>query len=392
MATYRETAYGIQAIVYLGKDGHGKPVRPSKTFKSKKEAELWVSEQLILRSKGISVTDSRMLLRDFMHKWYEDIGSKKSINTSYNTKSRMNHHIIPELGHVPLYKLTPSVVQDFYNKLTEKGLKPSTKKKIMETLSNALRYAIKLQLISYLPTDIEKESVKKNKISYWTFEELTAFLEYTKNNWLYIPVYIMSMTGMRPAELMGLQWKKIDLDNRLIEINAQVINDKESKELVLTDILKTELSERVITIPQALTNALIDHKLRTSFNKRNDFVITKRSGSMSSPDTFRTMFNKYLNKLRKEQKVNLIKDGYPSDEIEDLLIKEMPPYNLRHTHATILLNNGENIKVISERLGHKSVKTTMDTYASVMPKTRTKTADLLDNLFMRKDDDEKHKQ
>lgn len=65
------------------------------------------------------------------------------------------------------------------------------------------------------------------------------------------------------------------------------------------------------------------------------------------------------------------------------MIKKIPPYNLRHTHATILLNNGENIKVISERLGHKSIKTTLDTCASVMPRTRMKTADLLDSLFER---------
>ena len=71
-----------------------------------------------------------------------------------------------------------------------------------------------------------------------------------------------------------------------------------------------------------------------------------------------------------------------------MIIKKIPLYNLRHTHATMLLNNNENIKVISERLGHRSIKTTMDTYAQVMPRSRSKTADLLDKLMGRGDKSE----
>jgi len=104
---------------------------------------------------------------------------------------------------------------------------------------------------------------------------------------------------------------------------------------------------------------------------------------MSSLSTLRTMFNKYLNKLRKEQEKDLIKEGYSSDEVEDMIITKMPLYNLRHTHATILLNNNENIKVISKRLGHRPIKTTMDIYAQVMPRSKSKTADLLDELMSR---------
>lgn len=381
MATYRETPHGIQAIVYLGKDKDDKPIRPAKTFKTKKEAELWVSEQLILRSKGMSIKDSRMKLKDFMEKWYKDIGSKKSLNTSYNSLSRMNHHIIPALGEVPLNKLTPLVIQDFYNDLADKNLAPSTKKKILETLSNALRYALKLKLIPYLPTDIEKESVMRPKIIYWTIEELNSFLDYVSENWLFIPTLIMGMTGMRPAELMGLQWKKVDLENGLLLIDSQIVKDKVLNKLVFTDILKTDTAYREITIPNKLVEALLRHKETTPYNRPNNFIITTQEGSMSSPDTLRTMFSKYLDKLRRTQKISLMKEGFSSDEAENIIIKKMPPYNLRHTHATILLNNGENIKVISERLGHKSVKTTLDTYASVMPKTRAKTADLLDSLF-----------
>lgn len=384
MASYRETPYGIEVTVYKGRDKKGKNVREYKTFKTKKEAERWAAEQLISNDRMVSLDDSRMKLKDFMNKWYKDVASKKSINTAYNSKSRMDHHIIPDIGQYPLNKLTPLLIQDFYNGLDDKGLAASSKKKIMETLSNALRYALKLRLIPYLPTDIEKESVTRGKVIYWTVEEFSLFLDYVKDISLYIPVYIMGMTGIRPAELMALQWKKIDLDNRLMEITSQIIQDKESKKLVFTDILKTDSSFRTITIPKSLIEDLRSYKATTKHNRPNNFVVPTREGSMSSPSTLRTMFNKYLNKLRKEQEKDLIKEGFSSDEVEDMIITKMPLYNLRHTHATMLLNNNENIKVISERLGHRSIKTTMDIYAQVMPRSKSKTADLLDEL-MKKD-------
>ena len=110
------------------------------------------------------------------------------------------------------------------------------------------------------------------------------------------------MTGIRPAELMGLQWKKIDLENGLLEVTAQIIQDKELKTLILTDILKTDSSYRTITIPKTLIEALTSHKEATKYNKPNNFVVTTIEGFESSPSTIRTMFNKYLDKLRKEQK------------------------------------------------------------------------------------------
>lgn len=382
MATYVKRGKTWEAQLHLGKDNDGKPLRPYKSgFRTKNEAELWASEVMLQHDKGINILNSKMLLKDFMKKWHDEVCSKKGINTSYNNLSRMNAHIIPKIGHVPLDKLTVSVVQDFYLKLGEEGLAVSSKKKIMETLSNAMRYAIKLKLISYLPTDIEHDPGIRPKLVYWTEEELFQFLDFVKGISLYLPVLILSFTGMRPGEMMGLQWKKIDLKNGLMYIDAQVVKDKASKGIILTDIVKTESSERVITLPKILIEALKGHKEDADRNRPNDFVLTNSVGEIAFYDVTRVMFSRYIDKLRKKQTIELLKQDIQKDEIDNMLIKKIPLYNLRHTHATMLLNNGENIKVISERLGHKSIKTTLDTYASIMPKTRTHTANLLDNIY-----------
>lgn len=142
----------------------------------------------------------------------------------------------------------------------------------METLSSPLRYAKRLKLIYNLPTDIEKDKIVKSKIVYWSDEELMAFLDFVQGKKIYLPTLIMGMTGMRLAELVGLQYKKVDLVNRTIKINAQVVKDKESNELVLTDIVKTESSYRDISMP----GVLVDELKRIS-KKTRRFMLTHSS-------------------------------------------------------------------------------------------------------------------
>lgn len=385
MATFTKRGKTWQVRMYSGKDNEGNYIRINQGgFKTKKEAELWSAQKSLEYSEGLNIIDSKILLKDFMLKWHKEVCSKKGINTSYNNLSRMNAHIIPKIGHVPLNKLTVSVVQDFYIKLGEEGLAVSSKKKIMETLSNALRYAIKLKLISSLPTDIERDPGTRSRLVYWTEEELFQYLDFVKDISIYLPVLILAFTGMRPGEVMGLQWKKIDLKNGLMYIDSQAVKDKASKAIILSDLTKTESSDRVITLPNLIVEALEAHKADTVYNKPHDFVITNSVGEIAFYDVTRVMFSRYIEKLRKKQTIKLLKEEHPEDEIENMLIKKIPLKNLRHTHATMLLNNGENIKVISERLGHKSIKTTLDTYASVMPRTRTNTASILDDIYSKK--------
>ena len=99
-----------------------------------------------------------------------------------------------------------------------------------------------------------------------------------------------------------------------------------------------------------------------SFPLDNDFIVPDRNGSMANPRNLSMDFTKKLEKY--------------------LELKQISFHGLRHTHATMLLKYGENIKVVSARLGHKDITTTLNTYMHVMPDIETNTSTLLDNIFL----------
>jgi integrase len=372
-------------------DADGKSIRPSKSgFNTKKDAELWAGEQALKYSKGLSMTSTRMKLKTLAEDWYENVYSKKvAMNTAYNTKSRLEAHIYPALGEIPLNKLDAPMIQNFYNELGKKGLAPASSKKVITTLQTILKYGKKLGQIAHVPTDIEKQPVKKVKIGYWTEEQLETFLKEVKGSPLFLPSLTVAMTGLRSAELMGLKWKAIDFENNMMTVEAQILKDKDNKTLIYSEILKTDSSNRTITLPAFLVDLLKDYK--DGKNKGpNNFIFGDAQGKMQFYDNLRMMFKRRVLKIRRLQEEKILKEQeelpeeaerLSDEDIKERLLPDIKFYELRHTHATILLANGENIKIISERLGHKNIKTTLDVYASVMPKTKVKTAELLDRLF-----------
>lgn len=365
VASYKQLSkYNWQVVISLGYDENGKKRRVKKQgFRTKKEAEVFVTETLTKKNHGyIAPTNTNILFKDFITQWFNDYKSLSiGINTRTNYLSRINTHIIPKLGHYKLTDITNNIIQNFYNDLINKEkLNPSSAKKILETLNNCFKYAQKNKLIYTVPTEIETIKINKKEIEFWTEEELKFFLEEIKYTYLYTPILIASMTGVRVGELCGIRWCDIDLENGYININNQVIQDKNNKKLILSSILKTSTSKRSISIPKLLITHLEGIKAQITPNKL-DYVILNRQNEMCNPRNISMEFTKKVAK-------------YPN-------INQISIHSLRHTHATLLIFNGENIKVISDRLGHKDISVTLNTYTHVMEDMKKDTAKLLDSLF-----------
>jgi len=126
-------------------------------------------------------------------------------------------------------------------------------------------------------------------------EEVDFFLNNIKDTYLYTPILIELLTGLRLGELCGLRWCDIDLDNRYLTVRNQVINDKTNKTLLFTDKLKTKTSYRNITLPKMLVDYLKSIKGNSS---NTDFVILSREGFMSNPRNLSMNFTKSISKYK----------------------------------------------------------------------------------------------
>lgn len=380
MASFKQLSkYNWKVQISLGyKDGKKQIVR-KQGFKTKKEALAWSSEIENNKNKGYApIINNNIPFNDFINKWYEDY-KKLSIGVSTQASyiGRINTHILPKLGDYKLHEITNTIVQDFYNSLIKDGMKPSSAKKVFDILIGCFKYAKKQKLIIELPTDIDKIKAEKPSIGYWNKDEVDYFLEQLEGEYLHAPIFIDILTGLRVGELCGLRWGDIDLENGYINIRNQVIRDNQTKSLILTSILKTSTSYRNISIP----NVLISY-IRNLYDDvkppSTEFLIKTREGLMCNPRNISMDFSNNISKY----KDSLEEKEEKKEDINNYMqLKQITFHGLRHTHATLLILNGENIKVVSDRLGHKDIVTTLQTYTHVMDDMKQNTAALLDNMF-----------
>jgi integrase len=192
-------------------------------------------------------------------------------------------------------------------------------------------------------------------------EEINRFLHFAKfdNPIYYMTLKIAIHTGMRRGEVLGLQWKHVDLKEQKISVTQSLVYDEDG--FRFSD-LKTASSKRLISIDNDLTNELKKYKaqqnqfklaLGSEYHDR-DLVCCREDGRPIYPRTLAIHFDSLIKKA-----------SVPKIRLHDL----------RHTHATILLKLGENPKVVSERLGHSTVTMTLDTYSHVTPDMQKRTAD-----------------
>ena len=198
--------------------------------------------------------------------------------------------------------------------------------------------------------DAPTTSRNSRTMSVWTSDELRAFLDAISDHYLY-PLYLLAATtGMRRAELAGLVWRNVDLDTARLTVSQQLL----SVEYKLIDSdLKTPTSRRTIDLdPHTVTQLRLhrrhqlEDRMATGRRHKDGYVFAKPDGSPIHPDLISQTLERLLAKI-----------DLPRIRLHDL----------RHTHATILLQQGINPKVVSERLGHASVSFTMDVYQHVLP-------------------------
>ena len=360
-------------------------------FRTEKEAYAAGIKAITEYENGGKIQENEMSVSDYLDEWVEKyvmVNLRHKTQTSY--VGIINNHIKPALGGYKLKSLTASQLQVFANSLKEKGFSRRHIINIMSTISNALNYAIEpLQYIKINPAKLVKlpkvEREPRQRIVLHPNDWERIIRRFPFGNKYHIPLIIGFHTGLRISEVFGLTWEDIDFEKKEIIVRKQIVKIKEGNEKAKWCFgeTKTKSSVRAVRIGDTLLKVLEQEKYRQEKNRAlyGEFYALYDVEKMKE--------KVYHIAPSKTAGVNLIcvnDDGtfvttdsfkYCSRVIHHELI-DFDFHSLRHTHATILVENGANPKNVQMRLGHEKIETTLQTYVHDTEEMADQTVDIFE--------------
>ena len=350
MKAEKDKKTGKWLIQYRYTDWQGKRRKSTKRgFATKREAEEWLRNFLITQK-----ADFDMKFADFWKMYCADMETRLREHTMRTKKYIVELKILPYFGNKRVNDITAADIRQWQNELIKMGYSPTYLKTINNQLSAIFNYAIRYYDLKSNPC-AKAGSMGKSKaeeMDFWTGEEFRKFIDSVMNKRLsYMAFMTLYRTGMRMGELLALNPKDIDLEKRTISITKSY--QRLGKKDVITPP-KTPKSKRVITIPEFLAADIKDYMDSLYDLQENDrlFPITK-----------------YY--LEHEMQRGIKESG----------VKRIRVHDLRHSHASMLIELGFSPLEIANRLGHEKVETTLNTYAHLYPNKQTKLAERLDSEY-----------
>lgn len=374
-----------------GFDLNGKPMIHRKTVHgTKKDAEVELAKFVTEVQNGLVIDGKSLKFSEFTEIWKRDYGSKELAPSTYKRYCRMlETRLLPYFGHFYINKIKPTDIMKFYDLLEKdtqlvrkkgnngsKTKKPLSGKTILEhhrLLRAMLHKAVYWQLIVANPAErVQPPKARKPKRKSYDDEQTKILLENlellpSEDTKYKVAIILTVFTGVRLGELMGLEWTDVDFKNGIISINrsSQYLSDMG----VFTKVPKTESSIREIAIPEFIISLLEEYKLWYEEQKsiygelwmNSDRLFVQADGKPMHPSTISKWFVKYVGQI-----------GLPVINF----------HGLRHTNASLLVAQNIDIAVISARLGHAQISTTLDFYVHPLLSHNRKAGYALENLLL----------
>ncbi|HFI0120767.1 TPA: tyrosine-type recombinase/integrase [Streptococcus suis] len=343
-----------------------------KTKKEATEAEHYLrSVELKERFYGAKITVSML---------YELLKEEDSINCrkiSYiNTQdNNYNRHIKDYFSKVDnVGKLTYEDIYQFREHLKQKVAQNSNKplntntiNKIMILLKKIFDVGLRKGYYTTNPVKLLKKlPIDKTKMQFWTVEEFQRFLTLFEPEEYNIKLLftVLFFTGLRLGEALALTWQDIDFSSNTIHITKSIYVHKGISHISTT---KTKAGTRRITINKKLSQEL------QHWQQQQKHLLRQFTSDSLTLQVFQS------NPLTITK--NAIEKQYKKILERDDTLKKIRIHDFRHSHASLLINQGEDYLVVKERLGHASITTTIDTYSHLYPSKQKALADKLDDLL-----------
>ena len=319
-------------------------------FATKKEALGFERDFLEKQSANPDMT-----FQNLYEIYMEDMAARLKQSTLLTKKTVLQTHILPFFDNKPINEIKASDVRRWQAKLmsSPNNYSQTYLKKINTELNSIINYAKRFYNLNTNPCGKAGTigKAKAEEMDYWTYDEYIAFREGVKDKPLsYICFEVLYWTGMREGELLALSPTDIDLDNKLISINRtyQRIGGKD----VFTSP-KTRKSKRKIPIPDFLCQELSDY-----------------------------IQSRYM--LDADERLFPITKSYLSHEMirgcKNTGVKKIRIHDIRHSHASLLINQGCDALMLADRLGHEKVSTTLNTYSHLFPHKQQELVHSLESL------------
>ncbi len=355
-------------------DQFGKPHNRAKLVYGLAEAKQ--AEQNLLEEVG---KEKPATARMTVQQLYDEYILAKENEVRYSSlvkiKNCITKGVLPTLSDKQIAKLTVKQMQEWKNETAKIGFAQTTLRNYYGEFRQMLNYAVKMGYIPKNPLTIVgnfKESFElkpKDKIQYYTAEQFIKFITKAKkaaqekgtiNEWSYYVFFnIAFYTGARKGEIYALKWS--DIDGNIMHIRRSIAQ-KYGKGNIETPP-KNKSSYRDLQIPAPLMEILLEQKER----QLQDENFTEEYRICGGIDCIRdsTVTNKNVEYANKA--------GLPHIRVHDF----------RHTHATLLVNEGINIQEIARRLGHSNVEITWNTYSHLYPREEERAVNILDRIFLK---------
>lgn len=377
----RGTAYLVR-VEYPRDPVTGKRKQRSASFKTKKAAEVRLAEWLVEIERGTAVDTTGLTVSELAALWLDTVRATNPKPRTVSEYGRIiEKDILPHIGATPVQKITPSSIDRLYAALRADDASDDKVHRTHQRLRQMFAYATKRRIIYANPLLlVDAPTVRRAAPIILTMPQIQTFLTHAANDG-YNPLWLLIVqTGMRRGEALGVRWQDIDLDKGRLQVR-QAVDVLNNRPHITTP--KTKAALRTITLFPESVAALRSHKAKQNAARlvggeawqHLDLVFATRTGGPLDP--YNVLYNltdiqRAASGLRKRGR-NRNRAAYLDTDSSTVPMDDRLPrfdiHDLRHTHATHLLQAGWNIAAVSRRLGHANPAITLSIYAHALTDT-----------------------